>query len=62
MISHGQWNVSILDGGLLKWEEFGGEVEGSEDDAKEEDYDYKLNTDQVVKYEDILKMAGDDNF
>jgi 3-mercaptopyruvate sulfurtransferase SseA len=50
--AYGHKNVSVLNGGLTKWVSEGRPTESIEE--KEEDYNYELENEKVVTYEQIL--------
>ena len=55
--AYGHKNVSVLNGGLTKWVSEGRPTESIEE--KEEDYNYELDNEKVVTYEQILQLEKD---
>ena len=60
--SYGHPNVSILDGNFAKWQKEGREVESDGDEADasyQTDFEYVLNTDNMLSYERIKEVSAD---
>ena len=55
--AYGHKNVSVLNGGLTKWVAEGRPTESILE--KEEDYNYELDNEKVVSYEQIVQLEKD---
>ena len=60
--AYGHPDVHILDGNFAKWQREGREVESDGEEAEaayQTDFDYVLNTDNILSYERIKEVSAD---
>ena len=55
----GHPNVQVLDGGFAKWVAEGKPVCSPDDQAKEEDFDYKMKDGFLTTFEDVKAFEGE---